>query len=340
MQLTLPESNRKPILRWLVVCLALVSLMVVVGGLTRLTESGLSMVEWKPTTILPPLNDQQWLEEFSKYQQSPEYQKVNKGFGVEGFKQIFWLEYIHRLLGRLIGAVFFFPFAYFLARRMIPFPLTWRLAGIFLLGGMQGCIGWYMVRSGLVDQPWVSPVRLMLHLGMAFLLFGMLWWQILKLQYHDSPLPHRKPFLWIGLLIALYLQILMGALVAGMDAGLLFNTFPTMAGEWVPAGIWLLDPWYLNLFENGTTVHFLHRLGALIVTVALVLAVFQTLHSQKHATVRENAKLIFAALIAQIVLGILTVVYAVPIAIATAHQGAALLLMAAVIRQFFLSQRT
>lgn len=334
MQLTLPDPNRKLIVNWLCICLMLVALMVVVGGLTRLTESGLSMVEWKPTTILPPITDSEWQEEFSKYRQSPEYQKVNKGFGVEGFKKIFWLEYLHRLLGRLIGIVFLVPLLYFAFSKKITGAYALRLGGIFLLGGLQGLIGWLMVKSGLQYQPWVSPVRLMLHLGMAFILFGLIWWEILKLQQLQTT-TRFKPFVTLAF-VALFLQILLGALVAGLDAGLLYNTFPAMAGEWVPTGIWLLEPWYLNLAENGTTVHFLHRLGALI-TTALIVAMLFTTYKQSQV-LKQNAAFILIALIVQIALGVLTVVHAVPIAIASLHQAVALLLYMLLIRQLYLAK--
>lgn len=353
-QLNPTNPNRKLIINWLCICLMLVALMVVVGGLTRLTESGLSMVEWKPTTILPPINEAEWQEEFSKYQQSPEYQKVNKGFGVEGFKQIFWLEYLHRLLGRLIGITFLIPLLYFVFRKQITGAYALRLGGIFLLGGLQGLIGWLMVKSGLQDQPWVSPVRLMLHLGMAFILFGLIWWEILKLKCHaelvsastaTQTLPNlihggsRNKFGMTLIAISLtllFLQILLGALVAGLDAGLLYNTFPTMAGEWVPTGIWLLEPWYLNLAENGTTVHFLHRLGALITTTLIVAMLFTTY--KQSPVLKQNAAFILIALIVQIVLGVLTVIHAVPIAIASLHQAAALLLYTFIIRHLYLTK--
>ncbi len=329
MQSNLIPSNRKPIIGWLWVCLLLVALMVTVGGLTRLTESGLSMVEWKPTTILPPLDQTSWEEEFTKYQQSPQYKKVNHGMKLAEFKEIFWLEYIHRLLGRLVGVVFSLPYLFFLTKKMLPTPLAVRLGGILILGGLQGVIGWYMVKSGLIDQPWVSPVRLAMHLGLAMLIFGLILWHILVIK-HGIPVKWRFSNYWGFALILLFGQILLGALVAGMDAGLLYNTFPDMNGEWLPNGIWLLDPWYRNLAENGTTVHFLHRLGALLVTIALI-----TLASRN---IKQSWPVLMA-LAYQITLGAMTVIYGVPIVLASAHQVAALVLFGTVIQQLFLTSR-
>lgn len=316
----------KPVSRWLIACLCMVALMVVVGGLTRLTESGLSMVEWKPATLLPPMNETEWQDEFLKYQQSPEFRKENHLMEVDDFKGIFWLEYIHRLLGRLVGMVFMLPYVYFLWRRAFTPAFSLKLLGIFALGGMQGVIGWYMVKSGLVDQPWVSPVRLAMHLGMAFIIFGLLLWQWLTLQHvtNKSTVKHILPIFCLG---ALYLQILLGALVAGMDAGLAFNTFPDMNGEYLPSGMGVISPWYLNLIENPTTAHAIHRYGALAVTILLSLLGYR-LYKSGHIV---PALMLASALFLQVLLGIFTVVYGVPILLASLHQVVALALFGTVI---------
>lgn len=323
---------RKHVKNWLLICLFMVALMVAVGGLTRLTESGLSMVEWKPTTLFPPMNAEEWQEEFGKYQSSPQFQKVNHQMNVQEFKSIFWLEYVHRLLGRLVGFVFFVPYLYFLWRRALEKPLAIKLLGIFLLGGMQGFIGWYMVKSGLIDQPWVSPVRLAMHLSMAFILFGLLQWQWLNLcgwaEQRDRFQHSARIKLWsIICLLALFVQIILGALVAGLDAGLVFNTFPDMNGEYLPQGIWLLEPWYRNFAENPTAAHAIHRYGAVIVTImlgVLVAGLYQAKYLKQSLTLA-------GVLLLQLILGTLTVVHAVPIALASLHQVMALILLASVI---------
>lgn len=350
MQSSLVPAKRKPVLIWLGACLLMVALMVTVGGLTRLTESGLSIVEWKPVHgTLPPLNEEEWREEFENYKFSPQYQQVNKGMALDEFRGIFWLEYIHRLLGRVTGLVFLLPFLFFWIRRAMPPALVLRMAGIFLLGGMQGVMGWYMVQSGLVDVPWVSPLRLMAHLGLAFIIFGLLWWHFLLIKWPASSPSLREDttdaeatrrrllrcarsngYFALFTLALLCLQIMLGALVAGLDAGLLFDDFPTMNGEWVPAGIGALEPWYRNIYENPTAAHFLHRLGALMVTVGIAgLGCCLKGRLQPFGTVAMGA--LFATLALQILLGALTVIHHVSLFLAVLHQFVALLVFAAML---------
>ena len=238
--------------------------MILLGGATRLTGSGLSMVTWHPTGVLPPLNAEEWLQEFERYQQFPEYQIINRDMNLDGFKRIYWFEYSHRMLGRLSGLVFLLPFLSFWLRKMIAPGLTPRLLVMFLLGGLQGLLGWYMVQSGLVNNPHVSQYRLSAHLISAILIYGFIMWTILNLDYprpyrrlSESPIANWRK--WSLVLLALVLiTILSGGFVAGLKAGLIFNTFPLMGGQWIPEGIGAMTPWYMNLVENRVTVQFDH----------------------------------------------------------------------------------
>ena len=262
----------RPIAGWLLVCCALVFAMVVLGGVTRLTGSGLSMVNWKPLSgVLPPLSQAAWDREFEHYRDTPEYAYVNKGMTLDGFKGIFWFEYAHRLLGRLIGVVFMIPFVYFLLRRRIEPALAPKLVTMFVLGGLQGLLGWYMVKSGLIDDPHVSQYRLAAHLGLAILIYAyMLWTAFTILHRGDSASPRtRFALLATVLAIAVFVTMMSGAFVAGLKAGFIYNTFPLMAGKLVPDGMWSVTPIYLNFFENATTVQFNHRLLAMATFVAI-----------------------------------------------------------------------
>ena len=321
---------RKKLIIWLLLILATVFSMVVVGGLTRLTESGLSIVEWKPVTgTLPPLGEVAWQAEFKKYQQSPQYQKINKGMSLEEFRGIFWLEYLHRLLGRVIGLLFLLPMVYFWIQHDLPKWLKWRLAGLFFLGGLQGAIGWYMVKSGLVNVPMVSPYRLALHLGTAFLLMGGLIWTALQLEEKQWNLsvPALLPRFAAILTGLIFLQVLMGALVAGLDAGLTYNTFPFMDGHFIPNGLYVIETGWRNHFENVAMVQFQHRIGAYAVALATV--VFSALAWVKlgngsiKARLHRNLLLLSAAMGIQIALGILTLLHHVPVALASKHQAMA-----------------
>jgi cytochrome c oxidase assembly protein subunit 15 len=316
---------------WLLACCALVFAIVVVGGITRLTHSGLSIVEWQPIVgAVPPLDDGAWQEAFRKYQQTPEFRQVNPGMDLAGFKRIFWWEYVHRLLGRLIGAAFLLPLLWFAVRGRIGRALTWKLAGIFALGGLQGAMGWYMVRSGLVDDPRVSQYRLAAHLGMALLIYAAMLWVALDLIFprrEGAPSgPRRLAFALIALVFA---QALSGALVAGIRAGLAYNTFPFMNGHVVPPGMFMLEPWYLNFFGNVATVQFDHRLIAWL--LALLVPWFWALARRAGVPGRARlaADLLLGALALQIALGIATLLLAVPVPLAIAHQAGALLVFTA-----------
>jgi cytochrome c oxidase assembly protein subunit 15 len=334
---TIPFPQDRALAGWLLLCCVLVFAMVMLGGVTRLTGSGLSIVEWRPVTgILPPLSETAWQVEFDKYRDSPEYRKINLGMDLDGFKTIYWFEYSHRLLGRAIGAAFLLPFLYFLARRRIGYALTPRLLGLFLLGGLQGLMGWYMVKSGLVDNPHVSQYRLTAHLLLAFVIYGYMLWLALDLWYprqpQSAPPDHtRLRIPALGLTLWALLTVASGGFVAGLKAGYAYNTFPLMDGHWVPQVMWLLDPWWRNLFENIATVQFNHRLLALL-TLAGVLALWVAgLRVQLGRRARLALHLLLAAGLLQVALGISTLLLHVPLSLAAAHQGGALLLLSVLI---------
>jgi len=249
---------------WLLACAAVVYLMIVVGGITRLTQSGLSMVEWAPIMgVLPPIGEAAWLDVFGKYQASPEYQKVNFGMSLDAFKSIFWWEYGHRVLGRFIGLMYLLPLLYFIYKGMVPGAWRFRLLALFLLGGLQGLMGWYMVKSGLVDVPHVSQYRLTAHLGLALIIFAyMLWFALDFLRGEAANTRASRSYQRIAVFTAIlvFVMMLSGGFVAGTKAGFIMNTFPTMNGEWLPAELFALTPGWRNLFENAVTVQFIHRM--------------------------------------------------------------------------------
>jgi len=320
---------------WLLACCALVFAIVVVGGVTRLTHSGLSITEWQPIVgTLPPLTDADWNDAFAKYQLTPEYRQVNKGMALPEFQRIFWWEYFHRLLGRLVGVVFLVPFLWFLARRKIPPGYGARLAVIFALGAAQGALGWFMVKSGLVDDPRVSQFRLTSHLGLAFLIFAAMFWTALSLlapSRRNGQGAGAKAERWTAAVALLvFLQVLSGGIVAGIHAGLAYNTFPLMNGALVPAEIMMIDPAWKNFFYNMATVQFDHRLLAWILAVAVPLAWWKVVRDpDAPSSARIAAHLLLAMLAVQVTLGILTLVHVVPLPLAALHQAGALLLFAA-----------
>ena len=325
-------ATQRPVAAWLLLCCALVFAMVVVGGVTRLTHSGLSIVEWQPIVgTLPPLNEAQWLETFDKYKLTPEYRQVNQGMSVAEFKSIFWWEYFHRLLGRMIGVVFLLPLAWFWWRKRIDRPLALKLAGIFVLGGLQGAMGWYMVKSCLVDDPRVSQYRLTAHLSLALAIYAAMLWTALGLLYRDAAAPNARPlhrFAWIITAVVAYMAVT-GGFVAGIRAGFAYNTFPLMNGHWVPPEIFMIDPWYLNFFNNMATVQFDHRLGAWLLAF---LVPWLWMSARRHAlSPRANfaINLLLGLLALQIALGIATLLLLVPVPLAAAHQGGAVLLLGA-----------
>ena len=320
------ESTPRPraLAAWLFAVAALIFLMVIVGGITRLTESGLSMVRWEPVSgAIPPLNEAQWLREFNHYRATPQYLLNNSAMSLEDFKAIFFWEYAHRLLGRIIGLAFALPLLWFWWRRAIPAGYGRKLGAILALGALQGAIGWWMVASGLIDVPEVSHIRLAVHLLTALLIFAALIWVALDLRDGRS----RMPLLAIWTLCLLFLQFLFGAYVAGLEAGYAFNTWPLMGDRLFPAGAPMLEPALRNLVDNPLVVQFVHRWLAFVVAGA---AIWLGLRAWKAGFGPEGSALI-GAVVAQILLGILTLLSGVQIDIAVAHQGMAALLLAAAI---------
>ena len=335
-----PSDKPHPVLErriavWLVICCFMVLAMIVVGGVTRLTHSGLSIVEWQPIIgTLPPLNELQWQETFDKYKLTPEFQQVNFGMNIAEFKGIFWWEYIHRLLGRAIGFIFLFPYLFLLLRRLVQGPLAWKLLGIFVLGGLQGAMGWYMVKSGLVDDPRVSHLRLTAHLGIAFVILAAMFWVALDLL-HPRTAQQQAPRLEglrkfaDALAVLVFLIVLSGGLVAGIRAGYAYNTFPLMNGQFMPAEIFLIEPRYLNFFNNMATVQFDHRLLAWLLAFLVPWFWWQVVRTDAGPRARLAGHLLLGTLIVQIALGIATLLLVVPVALAAAHQAGAVLVFAA-----------
>lgn len=326
-------SLRRQLAIWLLFTAVCVFGMVVIGGLTRLTESGLSIVEWKPFTgTFPPLTTEAWQAEFADYQTSPQYQQINKGMSLEEFKGIFWLEYWHRAGGRLIGFIFLLPMLYFFLRHRLPAWVKWRVLGIFALGGLQGFIGWYMVKSGLVDVPQVSPYRLALHLGVAFAIMGACVWVAREVLAQQQSSGSDRISCFAGVVVFLtFLQVVLGALVAGLDAGLVFNTFPLMDGRFVPKDLYMLEPAWRNHFENITMVQFQHRIGAYVLTAAILGFVATAWRYAINTGIKTRLMLVLALLLLQIGLGISTLVQVVPIMLASKHQAVAAILFALMI---------
>jgi len=316
---------------WLLLCAAVVFLMVVVGGITRLTQSGLSMVEWEPIMgIVPPLSQADWLDVFNKYKQSPEYLKINAGMTLESFKFIFYWEYGHRVLGRVIGLIYFIPLLFFVLKGMVPRHWYKRLFVLLLLGGAQGLMGWYMVKSGLVDVPQVSQYRLTAHFGLAVIIFSALFWFALDFLRSETPRSDvSTSYLRLtALAIAIvFVMMLSGGFVAGTKAGHIINTFPSMNGQWIPDGIAQIQPWWLNLFENPVAIQFVHRNFALLVLAT----VFSCVLVSRKQEFRTHSYLLIVALNVQVILGISALVMRVPLSLGVAHQAGAVILIASAI---------
>ena len=320
------DTNRRAVAAWLLLCAAMVFAMVVVGGVTRLTHSGLSIVEWQPLVgALPPLSQADWEALFARYRETPEFRLVNFNMDLAGFKRIFWWEYAHRLLGRVIGVIFLLPLLFFWITKRIDKPLSWKLGGIFALGALQGALGWYMVASGLVDDPRVSHFRLTAHLGLALLIFAAELWIALGLL-SENEMPRKKAAaLPAALPILIFLVALSGGFVAGLRAGYAYNTFPLMNGHLVPPEILMLEPWWKNFLYNMATVQFVHRAFFWLLLVLVPLAWWRL----KATPAARPAGILLALFVLQAALGISTLILAVPVTLAAAHQGGAVLLLGA-----------
>lgn len=326
-----PSPRPRALEWWLLSVACLVFLMVIVGGITRLTESGLSIVRWEPLSgAIPPLSDEAWQHAFELYKASPQYQLINSGMSLADFKAIYFWEFVHRLLARIIGLAFALPLLFFWCKRAIPQGYGWKLGGLLALGGLQGVIGWWMVASGLVDRPDVSHIRLAIHLLMALLIFAWLLWvagDMRGLARRPEAPPAKMPLLAIWTLAILFLQFLFGAYVAGLDAGKQFNTWPLMQDELYPTGYEWMEPALRNFVDNPIMVQFVHRwLAWAVAILAVWLGVKAWLRGLK-----MEAAMVVGAVALQINLGILTILSNVELYIAVAHQGMAVLLLGAIV---------
>ena len=316
---------------WLYVIALMVLAMVIVGGITRLTDSGLSIVEWKPISgIIPPLSDADWQREFEGYQQIPQYQLLNQGMTLAEFKYIFFWEWAHRALGRIIGFVFAVPFLVFLVQRRFSWSLAAPLAGLFVLGGLQGALGWWMVSSGLTELTSVSQYRLAAHLAAALLLFLALIWVARRLS-PARPVPKDGDRAAASLLLVLvFVQVVAGAFVAGLDAGMGYNTWPLMDGALVPDGLGVIEPWWKNLFENALTVQFIHRTIAYVIVLYVGALWIWKRGAGGFAGANGWLPRIALLVLLQVVLGIATLLLAVPLPLALGHQALAFMLAGAI----------
>jgi len=338
--MTAPPSklvdSRRAVRAWLFSVAALIAIMVLVGGATRLTESGLSIVEWKPVTgTLPPLDQAQWEQAFEAYRQIPQYRQLNAGMTLSEFKTIFWWEWSHRLLGRVIGVVYLLPFLYFLWRGGMGSELKRRLWLIFGLGALQGAVGWWMVASGLSERIEVSQYRLATHLVLALLIFAAVVWTLRRLSERPSLVVSlRLKITSAALLVLTFAQLYLGALVAGLRAGLIYNTWPDIDGAFIPSGarLWFEQPWWRNLFENTLTVQFEHRMTAYALFAIALLHAFDAIVSRAGAAAR-GALWLAAAVTLQALLGILTLINQVPLALALSHQAVAILVLTLAVLQ-------
>lgn len=332
----IPEDRRRPIRAWLYTVAAMVFGVLIVGGITRLTRSGLSMVEWNPLLgFIPPLNHEQWLDVFHRYQQYPEYQQLRQGMSLGEFKFIFFWEFTHRLLARSIGVVFLLPMLFFWLKGWFNRLLLARALVLFALGGLQGLMGWLMVASGLVDRPSVSHFRLAAHLSLAFIICAYAFWLVRELRIDATrarTTPRVRALLVSGLTITgvlLALQIVWGAFVAGLKAGHYANTFPLMGGRWVPRGLLAHDPAWLAFLENPITVQWTHRVIGTLLALAVLVFVVRALRAGLDPRSRTHALVLLALMAVQYALGVLTLIYYVPIPLAAAHQATALVLFLA-----------
>jgi heme a synthase len=328
---------------WLAIVAALIVAMVLVGGATRLTNSGLSITEWQPIMgVIPPLNEADWQKAFAAYQKIPQYSELNQGMSREDFKTIFWWEWAHRFLGRFIGVAFLGPFIIFWVIGYIPRALLPRFIGLFVLGGLQGALGWYMVKSGLIDRTDVSQYRLAAHFGVALSILGYTLWLLFGLG-HEGTVERRaessraQRIVAGGILALVFLQLLAGALVAGLDAGRGYNTWPLINGAFIPNGLFEVAPWYLNVFENPLTVQFDHRMiGYTVVVVSLAQLGWLAWRAASSPLIGSAMMLALLALL-QATLGVWTLLLAVPIELGLAHQAGAVAVFAAAVYNFWMA---
>ncbi len=325
-----PDAYNRQIAYWLIICAAVIFGMILLGGVTRLTDSGLSMVDWKPIKgVIPPITQADWQAMFLKYQQFPEYQKTNFTMTLEQFKPIFMYEYLHRMLGRFIGIIFVLPFLFFYFTKRIKPGLSPRLLVMLVLGGSQGLLGWYMVKSGLVDNPHVSQYRLTAHLGMAVFIYGFIFWTVLDLMAPVSAQPkHLKRFAY-SLSGLIFLMILSGGLVAGTRAGIPYPTWPLMGDSFIPPGLYSLQPMWLSAFEDMLTIQFNHRMFAYLIVGLVCTFAYKALKSDLQGPLKMGIYCFIGLLFLQISLGISTLIFYIPVPVAAAHQVCAVALLSA-----------
>ncbi|MAR40337.1 MAG: heme A synthase [Flavobacteriales bacterium] len=335
-------KENKAVILWLISGCLLILLMVIIGGVTRLTHSGLSMVNWSLFMgAIPPLNEVQWQETFELYKQSPEFKKINFSYTLSDFKYIFFWEYLHRLMGRVLGLVFIIPFIYFLIKKKLSKKLILQSTVLFCLGALQGAIGWWMVKSGLVERPDVSHYRLAVHLTTAFLTCSFTFWVALPLIITDKLKGNRTFFKYTTILFFLVLiQIIYGAFVAGLNAGIGFNTWPKMNGEWIPQAVYYLDPLWKNFIEAPYGVQFVHRILAVVIVSFVGFMWFKGKKIKLENNQISSLNIIISLVMFQAVLGILTLLLKVPISLALAHQLGAFFLLMSVVYSLFIFKKS
>ena len=309
-----------PVKLWLITCSILLIILIWVGGITRLTNSGLSITEWKPVTgIIPPLTENEWLQEELKYKKTPEYEKINFDISLGDFKKIYLIEYMHRLFARLIGLVFILPFIYFLVRKKLKKKTEILLLVVLSIGVLQGFMGWYMVQSGLINEPHVSQYRLVSHLLLATIIFCLLLWASFYTNKDQLIITKYEKCILLSTILLTILQIAIGGIMAGLKAGLAYNTFPLMDKQLVPDGLFIIHPWWKNIFENVTTVQFFHRLiGVIILLHAMIIYFFRR---------NKFSFSILTVITFQVIIGVLTLLYHIPIIIASLHQMIAFIIL-------------
>ncbi|MBN9047242.1 MAG: COX15/CtaA family protein [Rhizobiales bacterium] len=323
------ERDRRLVRWWLYAVFVVLIAIVMVGGATRMTGSGLSITEWQPIHgVIPPLNTAEWQEEFAKYKQIPQYEEINKGMSLADFQYIFWWEWTHRLLARFVGFLVAVPLIFFWATGRLKGGLKYRMLGLLALGGLQGAIGWWMVSSGLSKLTSVSQYRLAIHLTMACIIITAVFYIARGLAVYSERPAERSVQRFAGwLVVAVLAQIYLGGLVAGLHAGLTYNTWPLMDGSFIPGGLFTQSPWWRNLFENPKTVQFVHRMFAYTVLVLALMHAFQVQARAPHTTHARRAVLLVCLVLVQAALGIATLLMSVPLHLGLTHQFVALMVL-------------
>jgi cytochrome c oxidase assembly protein subunit 15 len=328
----IPSEGKRPILIWLYTGMIMIIIMIMIGGITRLTHSGLSMVDWKPIMgSIPPTSDAEWEASFEKYKAFPEYQIVNYDMQLDEYKDIFFWEYLHRLWGRIMGIVFIIPFFIFWRKKYLPSPWFKRFLWIVIGGGLVGALGWFMVVSGLKERPAVSHYRLAIHLIAAFSLLAYIYWQSLKVKFGEAKQGHKYATFSLLLIIITYVQIIYGAFVAGLKAGLIHNTFPLMGDSFIHENTFSLSPFWENLVQHADGVQFIHRTLAYIVVTVIIVFGFKT-WGKISAKLNQSLKYAFILVACQFILGVTTLLLKVPVSLGVLHQVVAIFLLLSLFR--------